>query len=146
MPKLPQGSSWSVALKHTGDAAPHALPATQPIPVIQANGAGSKAGHEAHFADPSDIFRLAKSPPAAPQFLYGFLQDVGTQKSFLAQPYVTSGSTQLALRQTPSLADPGVLLGAVTSFPALDVRPPACRSGSARIQSGGSQPGGGQVV
>jgi hypothetical protein len=87
--------------------------------VIQPNIAAGKPGNEAHFADPSDIFRLAKVPPAPPQYLYGFLQDVATQKSFLAQPYVTSGDQHLSLRQTPSLADPGVLLGGVTSFPAL---------------------------
>lgn len=119
LPKLPQGSAWSVALQQNGDAAPHALPPTQPIPVIQPNDASGVPGTETHFADPSDIFRLAKSPPAAPQFLYGFLQDVATQKSFLAQPYVTSGDQHLSLRQTPSLADPGVLLGAVSSFPAI---------------------------
>ncbi|HZT33122.1 MAG TPA: hypothetical protein VFA33_24760 [Bryobacteraceae bacterium] len=119
LPKLPQGSAWSVALKQTSDAAPHALPPTQPIPVVQPNDATGNPGKEAHFADPSDIFRLAQSPPAAPQYLYGFLQDVTTQKSFLAQPYVTHASQVLSLRQTPSLADPGVLLGAVTSFPAL---------------------------
>jgi hypothetical protein len=119
LPKLPQGSAWSVALQEANAKAPHALPPTQPIPVIQPNGGSGTPGAEAHFADPSDIFRLASSPPAPPQFVYGFLQDVTTQKSFLARPYVTHGSQNLSLRQTPSLADPGVLLGAVTSFPAL---------------------------
>jgi hypothetical protein len=119
LPKLPQGSAWSVAVQQTGEPAPHALPATQPIPVVAPNNASNVAGAETHFADPTDIFRLASSPPAPPQFLYGFLQDVSTQKQFLAQPYVTTGDTNLALRQTPSLADPGVLLGAVSSFPAL---------------------------
>jgi len=119
LPKLPQGSAWSVALKKSGDAAPHALPPTQPIPVIQPNDASGQPDKEAHFADPSDIFRLAKSPPAAPEFLYGFLQDVTTQKQFLSQPYVTHLNQKLSLRQTPHLADPGVLLGATTSFPGL---------------------------
>jgi len=119
LPKLPQGSAWSVALQKSGDPAPQALAPTQAIPVVQPNDGSGNPGPEAHFADPTDIFRLAKSPPAPPQFLYGFLQDVTTQKSFLAQPYVTSGDQHLALRQTPSLADPGILLGAVSSFPAI---------------------------
>ena len=119
LPKLPQGSPWSVALKQTSDAAPHALSATQPVPVIQPNNASNQPDVEAHFADPSDIFRLGKTSPAPPQFLYGFLQDVTTQKQFLAQPYITTGQQLLSLRQTPSLADPGVLLGAVSSFPVL---------------------------
>jgi hypothetical protein len=111
-----------VALQGAGDAAPRALNPKQPIPVVQPNGSPATPGPETHFADPSDIFRLGVSPPAAPASLYGFLQDVATQKSFLAQPYitnVTSGAIpkQLSVRQVPSLADPGVLLGAVTSFP-----------------------------
>ena len=121
LPKLPQGSAWTVALQGPADTAPRALGPTQPICVVQPNDAPGKPGPEAHYADPSDIFRLGENPPASPANLYGFLQDVGTQKAFLAQPFVTFGSVakQLSLRQVPSLADPGILLGAVTSFPAI---------------------------
>jgi hypothetical protein len=118
MPTLPSDGAWSVALKGTSDAAPRALDATTPVPLIQ-NGASQTPGTDAHFADPSDIFRLDAAPPAPPSFLYGFLQNTGSQKSFLAHPYVSKGLSQLNLRQVPSLADPGILLGAVSSFPVL---------------------------
>ncbi len=119
LPVLPAGSAWTVALKQTADPAPRALAPTQSVPVVQPNTGTGVPGAEIHFADPSDIFRLAPSPQVPPANLYGFLQDVTTQKTFLAQPYVVNGMQQLLLRQVPSLADPGALLGAVSSFPAI---------------------------
>ena len=118
-PTLPAGSAWTVALKQAADAAPRALAPTQSVPVVQPNGDWGAPGAEIHFADPSDIFRLAPSPQVPPANLYGFVQDVTTQKTFLAQPYTVTGMQQLLLRQVPSLADPGALLGAVSSFPAI---------------------------
>jgi hypothetical protein len=108
-----------VALQRTTDKAPHALAPTQPVPVVQPNLAGGLQSAEIHFADPSDIFRLASSPPAPPANLYGFLQDVTTQKIFLGRPLVANGIQRLLLRQVPSLADPGLLLGAASSFPVI---------------------------
>jgi hypothetical protein len=124
LPTLPQSGAWTVALQGPGDSAPRALDSTQPVPVVQPNGSPGSPGPETHYADPSDIFRLGASPPAPPAYLYGFLQDVTTQKQFLAQPYITNVTSsaipkQLSLRQVPSLADPGVLLGAISSFPAI---------------------------
>ena len=124
LPTLPQSGAWTVAVQGPGDTAPRALTAGQPVPVVQPNSSPGVPGPETHYADPSDIFRLAQSPPASPDYLYGFLQDVTTQKQFLTQPFITNVTSsaipkQLSLRQTPSLADPGVLLGAVSSFPSI---------------------------
>jgi hypothetical protein len=119
LPVLPAGSAWTVALKQTTDVAPRSLAPTQPVPVVQPNDGSGNPGTETHFADPSDIFRLAANPPTPPGNLYGFLQDVTTQKTFLAQPFITNATQQLSLRQVPSLADPGALLGAVSSFPTI---------------------------
>jgi hypothetical protein len=119
LPMLPGGSAWTVALKQATDAAPRSLASTETVPVIQPNAYFGAPGAEVHFADPSDIFRLAPNPPVPPATLYGFLQDVTTQKTFLAQPFVVTGTQQLLLRQVPSLADPGVLLGAISSFPTI---------------------------
>jgi len=119
LPTLPSGSPWTVALKQTADVAPRALAPTETVPVVQPNALFGGPGPEIHYADPSDIFRLAPNPPAPPANLYGFLQDVTTQKTFLAQPFTAINTQQLSLRQIPSLADPGVLLGAVSSFPTI---------------------------
>ena len=124
LPTLPQGSAWTVALQGPQDAAPRALDPTQPIPVIQPNDSSGSPGPETHYADPADIFRLGVNPPTPPANLYGFLQDVNTQKTFLAQPFITNVTSsaipkQLSLRQVPSLADPGTLLGAISSFPVI---------------------------
>lgn len=120
LPTLPSGSAWTVALQGPDDSAPQALPATQSVPVVQPNEVG-----ETHFADPYDIFRLNSSLPSLPsvRFLYGFLQDVTTQKTFLAQPFIKIGIPKLSLGGIPKLADPGMLLGISgfpsTSFPSL---------------------------
>jgi len=121
LPTLPSGGAWTVALQGPDDSAPQALPSTQSVPVVQPNGVS-----ETHFADPSDIFRLDSSlsnlPPVS--FLYGFLQDVTTQKTFHAQPFIRIGSFALSLRAMPKLADPGMLLGISNlpsiSFPSLE--------------------------
>jgi hypothetical protein len=119
VPTLPAGSAWTVALKQAADAAPRALDPTQPVPVVSPDVDAQAAGAQTHFADPSDIFRLAASPPTPPASLYGFLQDVTTQKTFLARPFVTAGTQELSLGEVPSLADPGMLLGAAASFPVI---------------------------
>ena len=62
LPALPAGSAWTVALKQAADDAPQALAPTQSVPVVQPNGDWGAPGAEMHFADPSDIFRLAPSP------------------------------------------------------------------------------------
>jgi len=119
LPILPSGSAWTVALKQAADPAPRSLGPTEAVPVVQPNAYYGAPGAEIHYADPSDIFRLAPNPPVPPANLYGFLQDVTTQKTFLAQPFTAINTQQLLLRQVPSLADPGILLGAVSSFPTI---------------------------
>jgi hypothetical protein len=124
LPTLPQGSAWTVAVQGPGDLAPRALDPTEPISVVQPNDPSGEPGPETHYAAASDIFCLGPNPPKLPDSLYGFLQDVGTQKTFLAQPFVAnvtdaSVPKQLSLRQGACLADPGLLLGSLGAFPAI---------------------------
>jgi hypothetical protein len=109
-PRLPSNGSWSVGRLTPGESAPDALAATAAVPLVRQNGSS-----DWHFADPSDINRLAA--PQATQ--YGLLQGTGTQRAFFRQPRVPKGGSQVDLGQPPHLADVASLLNATGVFPDL---------------------------
>ena len=119
LPKLSSDGAWSMGTRTASQAAPVALSPTTSVPVLQPNDGGGKPGKEIHFANPSDIFRLAAGSTTPPTTSYGFLQSTGTQSNFLSRPVINRGSTNLSLADALNVAHAGALLSGISSFPAI---------------------------
>jgi hypothetical protein len=120
VPKLSSDGAWGVAKRRQSQAAPVALSPQQGAPVVQPNkSGGTTAGTVVHYADPADIFRLDPSSTTPPDTLYGFMQTTGTHSNLLSRPMLTVGSQNLNLADALNVAHAGALLGAISSFPAI---------------------------
>lgn len=120
VPRLSSDGAWSVAKRKQSQAAPVALSPQQGAPLVQPNkSGGTTAGNLVHYADPADIFRLDPSSTTQPDTLYGFMQTTGTQSNLLSRPVLTVGSQNLNLADALNVAHAGALLGAISSFPAI---------------------------
>lgn len=120
MPKLSSDGAWAVAKRAQTQAAPVSLSPQQAAPLLQPNkSGGSVAGDVVHYADPADIFRLDPTSTTPPDTLYGFMQTTGTQSNLLSRPTLTVGSQNLNLADALNVAHAGALLGAISSFPAI---------------------------
>ncbi len=115
-PQLPRDGAWGVGKRASTEPAPHLLPPSASIPLVQ-NAADTAAWH---FSDTTDVLQLG-----TPDNIYSFLQSTGTQKLLFEQPKVpqagvASGSGQapgIQLPAAPSFGDMGALLNATGLFP-----------------------------
>jgi hypothetical protein len=123
-PVLPVAGRWTVTRRGPDDPAPQALPAGQPMPVIQPCGDALW-----HVADATDLFGLRHTGPTAPRTEYGLVHDTGTQRLYFAHPRfeqiaVTSSGACGRMRLPPNphvqLADWGSLLNSDSAFPPPD--------------------------
>ncbi|CAM3867966.1 hypothetical protein [Roseateles saccharophilus] len=117
-PRLPRDGTWTLARLGGGDAAPKALDAGFPVPVLRPNPGSALAGSDRwHLAEPSDIAQLADN--ALPSMRYSFVQALGAQKVNFDRPRVSQDVAPISLPQPPKLADMGAILHAVGVFPGL---------------------------
>ncbi|MFL6313346.1 MAG: hypothetical protein ACJ71W_14690 [Terriglobales bacterium] len=116
-PQLPSDGAWSVGKRRSGEPAPHLLPPSASLPLVQ-NSADTAAWH---FADATDVLQLDN-----PASLYSFLQSTGTQKVLFERPTVpqagvaSGGGGQapgIQLPSPPNFGDIGALLNATGLFP-----------------------------
>jgi hypothetical protein len=118
-PLLPSQGAWSVAQRDPfGTAAPLALDAHTPVPLIQDGADPSRW----HLAEPADVNRLN-----LPFTEYGFIQGTGTQKVYFPQPKLLANAPDIELPLPPHFADVGALLNATGAFPNLGaaLQPPS---------------------